>query len=155
MRKIFIPCALALSAIALSSVAIAAPRTERVAFAKGASSKVIKGTIKGYDYVDYVIGARGGQLLTVNLTTNRGSNYFNIMAKGNELTGAKRKLFFWAVDLAEKYDNRVSGGTWYNIQLAIANKLIFFYLFYTQDLTLDKCKSYNLSQHYLQKYYAL
>lgn len=48
-----------------------------------------------------------------------------IMAKGSELTGTKRKLFFWAVDLAEKYDNRVSGGIWYNIQLAIANKLIF------------------------------
>lgn len=48
-----------------------------------------------------------------------------IMAKGSELTGTKRKLFFWAVDLAEKYDNRVSGGVWYNIQLAIANKLIF------------------------------
>ncbi len=48
-----------------------------------------------------------------------------IMAKGNELTGLKRKLFFWAVDLAEKYDNLKSGGLWYNIQLAIANKLIF------------------------------
>ena len=48
-----------------------------------------------------------------------------IMAKGSELTGTKRKLFFWAVDLAEKYDNRVSGGAWYNFQLAIANKLIF------------------------------
>jgi long-chain acyl-CoA synthetase len=48
-----------------------------------------------------------------------------IMAKGSELTGTKRKLFFWAVDLAEKYDNRISGGVWYNIQLAIANKLIF------------------------------
>ena len=48
-----------------------------------------------------------------------------IMSKGNELTGAKRKLFFWAVGLAEKYDNRISGGAWYNMQLAIANKLIF------------------------------
>jgi long-chain acyl-CoA synthetase len=48
-----------------------------------------------------------------------------IMSKGNELTGLKRKLFFWAVDLAEKYDNLKSGGLWYNIQLAIANKLIF------------------------------
>lgn len=48
-----------------------------------------------------------------------------IMAKGNEQSGVKRKLFFWAVDLAEKYDNRISGGIWYNIQLAIANKLIF------------------------------
>ncbi len=48
-----------------------------------------------------------------------------IMAKGAELTGVKRKLFFWAVDLAEQYDNRISGGIWYNTQLAIANKLIF------------------------------
>ena len=48
-----------------------------------------------------------------------------IMTKGNELTGVKRKLFFWAVALAEKYDNRIGGGPWYSIQLAIANKLIF------------------------------
>ncbi len=48
-----------------------------------------------------------------------------IMAKGSELTGIKRKIFFWAVALAEKYDNRISGGFWYNIQLAIANKLVF------------------------------
>ncbi len=48
-----------------------------------------------------------------------------IMMKGNELTGIKRKLFFWSVSLAEKYDCNISGGLWYNIQLAIANKLIF------------------------------
>ena len=48
-----------------------------------------------------------------------------IMAKGNELTGAKRKLFFWAVNLAEKYDNNVSGGIWYKTQVALANKLVF------------------------------
>lgn len=48
-----------------------------------------------------------------------------IMAKGHELKGVKRKLFYWAVDLAEKYDNNVSGGIWYNSQLALANKLIF------------------------------
>jgi len=48
-----------------------------------------------------------------------------IMAKGNELTGTKRKLFYWAVDLAEQYDNRKSGGIWYDVQLALANKLIF------------------------------
>ncbi|MBS1626850.1 MAG: long-chain fatty acid--CoA ligase [Bacteroidetes bacterium] len=51
--------------------------------------------------------------------------YEKIMAKGNELTGFKRKLFFWAVGLAEKYDNNISGGLWYNIQLKIANKLVF------------------------------
>ena len=48
-----------------------------------------------------------------------------IMLKGAELKGLKRNLFYWAVALAEKYDNLESGGWWYNIQLAIANKLIF------------------------------
>lgn len=48
-----------------------------------------------------------------------------IMTKGTELKGVKRKLFFWAVGLAEQYDNLIDGGVWYNLQLAIANKLIF------------------------------
>ncbi|RPD43319.1 long-chain fatty acid--CoA ligase [Chitinophaga barathri] len=51
--------------------------------------------------------------------------YEKIMSKGNELTGIKRGLFFWAVALGKRYDNNISGGPWYNIQLAIANKLIF------------------------------
>ncbi|MCF2514060.1 hypothetical protein LVY65_03105 [Sphingomonas sp. G124] len=75
---------LAFSAVAVPLIAEAAPRTERVTFAKGASSKTVKGSIKGYDYVDYVINARGGQQMAVKLTTNRGSNYFNIMPKGSE-----------------------------------------------------------------------
>lgn len=51
--------------------------------------------------------------------------YEKIMAKGAELSGSKKKLFYWAVDLANKYDNIKSGGLWYNMQLALANKLIF------------------------------
>jgi long-chain acyl-CoA synthetase len=48
-----------------------------------------------------------------------------IMSKGNDLTGVKRKLFYWAVDLAEKFDIQKGGGVWYKAQLAIANKLVF------------------------------
>jgi long-chain acyl-CoA synthetase len=51
--------------------------------------------------------------------------YEKIMLKGAELTGIKKQLFFWAVDLANKYDNLNSGGLSYNLQLALANKLIF------------------------------
>ncbi len=51
--------------------------------------------------------------------------YERIMSKGNELKGIKRGLFFWAVALGKKYDNNISGGWWYNLQLAIANKLVF------------------------------
>jgi long-chain acyl-CoA synthetase len=47
-----------------------------------------------------------------------------IMAKGDELKGFKRKLFFWAVQLAEEYDMQ-GKSVWYKIKLSIARKLIF------------------------------
>jgi long-chain acyl-CoA synthetase len=48
-----------------------------------------------------------------------------IMMKGEELTGLKRKLFFWAVALGEQYDNLIPGSAWYQFQLKLANKIIF------------------------------
>ncbi len=50
--------------------------------------------------------------------------YEKIMAKGDELTGIKRSLFFWAVALGEEYDVIGKSG-WYKFKLAIARKLIF------------------------------
>lgn len=50
--------------------------------------------------------------------------YDKIMAKGEALTGIKRKLFFWAVELGEEYDVKGKSG-WYNFKLGIARKLIF------------------------------
>jgi long-chain acyl-CoA synthetase len=47
-----------------------------------------------------------------------------IMAKGDELKGIKRRIFFWAIKVAEKYDT-VGMGFWYNIKLSIARKLVF------------------------------
>ncbi len=47
-----------------------------------------------------------------------------IMAKGEELTGIKRSLFFWAVRLAEQYEF-TGKSAWYNFKLGIARKLIF------------------------------
>lgn len=51
--------------------------------------------------------------------------YDKIMQKGNELTGMKKKLFFWAHGLAEKFEINKDQGTWYKMQLALANKLVF------------------------------
>jgi long-chain acyl-CoA synthetase len=51
--------------------------------------------------------------------------YERIMHKGSELTGVKKKLFFWAHDLAARYEIDKSLGPWYNLQLSLANKLIF------------------------------
>lgn len=48
-----------------------------------------------------------------------------IMIKGSSLKGFKRSLFFWAVSLAERYDNINKGSRWYRFQLSFANKIIF------------------------------
>jgi long-chain acyl-CoA synthetase len=51
--------------------------------------------------------------------------YERIMIKGSELTGIKKKLFYWAHDLAEKFDINQPLSAGYRLQLALANKLIF------------------------------
>ncbi len=51
--------------------------------------------------------------------------YDKIYAKGLNLSGIKRKLFFWAVDLGLKYEPYGANGIWYEFQLKIARKLIF------------------------------
>ena len=51
--------------------------------------------------------------------------YDAIIAKGKELKGIKRALFFWAVDLGMQYEVNRANGAWYEFKLSIANKLIF------------------------------
>ncbi|CAN5443831.1 long-chain fatty acid--CoA ligase [soil metagenome] len=51
--------------------------------------------------------------------------YDKIVAKGEEQTGIKKKLFFWALDLGLRYELHGANGWWYEFQLKIANKLIF------------------------------
>jgi long-chain acyl-CoA synthetase len=48
-----------------------------------------------------------------------------IMAKGEVLSGVKRKIFDWALDLGFRYDDQGFNGAWYNFQLSIADKLVF------------------------------
>jgi long-chain acyl-CoA synthetase len=51
--------------------------------------------------------------------------YETIIAKGGELTGLKKLLFFWAVKLGHKYEPYGANGWWYEKKLALARKLIF------------------------------
>jgi long-chain acyl-CoA synthetase len=51
--------------------------------------------------------------------------YDKIVAKGKNLTGIKKILFFWALDLANRYELNKANGWWYEFQLNIARKLIF------------------------------
>ena len=80
--------ALLMLVMLLSIATIAGPaaaedgRSERLRFAKGASTTVTKGQIKGYQYVDYLLRGSAGQTLSVAMKTGNGANYFNVIAPG-------------------------------------------------------------------------
>ncbi len=50
--------------------------------------------------------------------------YDKIIAKGKDLTGIKKQLFFWAVNLGYRYKEE-GNGFFYMLQLKLARKLIF------------------------------
>ena len=50
--------------------------------------------------------------------------YDKIYARGGELTGIKKSLFYWAVDLCLQYNPYGQNGAWYEFKLKIAKKLI-------------------------------
>lgn len=81
------PAAFALVAIMTAAVTLPVAaqdhsRTERVQFARGASSATLYGNLHGYDTVDYVLGARAGQTLSVRLQPTNASAYFNVTKQG-------------------------------------------------------------------------
>jgi len=51
--------------------------------------------------------------------------YDKIIAKGADLTGVKKKLFFWAVELGLEWQPYGANGWWYEKKLSIAKKIIF------------------------------
>ena len=51
--------------------------------------------------------------------------YDRIVAKGNELSGIKKSMFIWSLNLGLRYEINHLNGWWYEIQLYIARKLVF------------------------------
>ncbi len=51
--------------------------------------------------------------------------YERIIAKGSDLSGSKKKLFFWAVNVGLKYEPYQANGFLYELELKLARKLIF------------------------------
>lgn len=58
-------------------------REARVRFEAGTSGTTVKGHLRGRDDVDYVLGAKAGQRMTVELHTDNPQNYFNILPPGS------------------------------------------------------------------------
>ena len=51
--------------------------------------------------------------------------YEKIVTTGSQLTGIKKTLFYWALNLGLRYQQHGANGWWYEFQLSLANKIIF------------------------------
>lgn len=71
------------SAVFLSGLAsrAAAQTSSRVKFTKGNDNAAVDGTIRGDEYHDYLLGAKGGQRMSVSLISDQA--YFNILPPGS------------------------------------------------------------------------
>jgi hypothetical protein len=84
MRALWIALTL-VAALALGAGARAEDvREVPVHFKPGTSSATIKGSVTGYAAIDYVLGAKAGQTMTVEMQTDNGANSFNVQAPGGE-----------------------------------------------------------------------
>jgi hypothetical protein len=59
-------------------------RQEPVEFRKGSTHATLKGKIKGYQGVDYLLRGKAGQKLTVDFKPENSSAYFNVLPPGSE-----------------------------------------------------------------------
>ncbi len=67
-------------ALVAPSIGAAQPISEqRVSFASGTSGTTIQSRIEGSQIVDYILGARAGQVMTVDFAPTNPSAYFNVM----------------------------------------------------------------------------
>lgn len=71
-------------ALAIPCAAGAEDRTHEVKFKPGAISTTLKGSVKGYDTVSYIIGANGGQAASILLDPSNASCYFNLLPPGSK-----------------------------------------------------------------------
>ncbi|GGE07454.1 DNA breaking-rejoining protein [Polymorphobacter glacialis] len=86
-----LPCydpgyALAFTVAASLAIAPASARdpvhTERVEFARGTSSRIVRGAVRGLATKVHVIGAKAGQTLAVAFRSSNSANHFNVTAPG-------------------------------------------------------------------------
>lgn len=83
-------------------------RQERVQFEPGTSGATIKGSISGREIVDYLVGARAGQILAVTLETDHSASYFNVIPPDAE----HEAVFAGQIDESSYRDQLDLDGDW-------------------------------------------
>lgn len=71
-------------AVATPTLAAGDIREERVRFKAGTSQATLKGHLRGDSDVDYLLGAKAGQRMSLELDSDNPQNYFNVLPPGND-----------------------------------------------------------------------
>jgi hypothetical protein len=87
MKNLFLSFAI-LFLLTAASENIPAQTKIRVRFARGATSAVVSGTVRGYAYKDYVVGTSAGQEITAKLNQATSSVLTIFQPNGDNLEGA-------------------------------------------------------------------
>jgi hypothetical protein len=80
MPRIALLASLLLVALAAPPVPAGDIRSEQVYFAPGGTGVVIAGSLQGRETVDYLLGAKAGQTLSVTMDSDNSAAYFNLIA---------------------------------------------------------------------------
>ncbi|MBP6003545.1 MAG: hypothetical protein KA746_08950 [Pyrinomonadaceae bacterium] len=88
MKRLLLLAAIAACFAILPDYASAQTKT-RVRFARGTHSGVVKGTIRGYAYRDYLVGSGAGEMMEVSIdATNDGTVFTIFRPDGSNIEGA-------------------------------------------------------------------
>jgi hypothetical protein len=85
MKKLFVVWMAAALAISLTSAPVLAQddmRVQQMSFPAGATGTIVEDRITGREVVLYTLGAEAGQTMTIRLSSNNASTYFNLYAPG-------------------------------------------------------------------------
>ena len=103
MKKIIVWTLLVATFLCLNGGDALAQTAQRIRFAKGSSSATVKGRTGGYG-VAYVVRARGGQKLALNLAPARGVGIKVTSADGTEVLLREEHGGFFEIGLEESGD---------------------------------------------------
>ncbi|HEV2903504.1 MAG TPA: hypothetical protein VGW32_00575 [Pyrinomonadaceae bacterium] len=88
----------------VGTYSISAQTTRRVRFARGASSATVSGQVEGYDYIDYIVGAKAGQPMSVRLTESSVVEFVIRLPDGQNLGMEATGVREWSGELPESGD---------------------------------------------------
>lgn len=106
MKRLILISVILLSMFTVSALA---QSKVRVRFAKGTSSATIRGTVKGYNYIDYLVRAKSGQTMSVKINpSNAACSFVIFYSDMNNVEGATDvQEFTRNVDVDDDYVVRV------------------------------------------------